>query len=331
MRPTLIRFSMLFSLVVLPLLMSSCSDDDCAVCPPPPAPVGWVEQSTPATADLSIVHAFDRQTAIAAGGAGIVVRTENGGAAWNLVSSGTTEVIKDMFFLDDSRGWIVGENGTALASTDGGLSWSPLTVPVTQHLREVVFVSAEVGFIGGGPTGGQTGDPVLLRTVDGGATWTAGAFPFTIRNMFFADADHGWAGGGDRLERTTDGGATWEPSPHGHTGWLGCIFFVDTLHGWVSGGAGFIAHSADGGITWETQNGGTTRNLVRVFALDRTTAWYVARSPGVVAGTRDGGATWSFQTLPDGAIPAGVVFADAEVGWITCREGRILKTVTGGW
>lgn len=316
---------------ILASLLVSCSDDDCVTCPPCGEKGGWIVQETPTTESLTKMAVIDSRTVVASGLVGTVVRTGDGGATWKTVPTGTTETLRDVYFLDETHGWIVGDNGTALASTDAGASWTPFTVPTVTHLREIIFTDTETGFIGGGPIGSETGNPVLLKTVDGGLTWTASDFPFTIRTMFFADPDHGFAGGGDQLVRTTDGGESWEPSPHGHTGWLGCVYFAGVLDGWVSGGGGFVAVTHDGGLSWETQNSGTTRNVIQIFALDAARCWYVARSPGALAATNDGGVTWEFQTLPAGSIPSDVAFADSLTGWVCGLEGLILKTTTGGW
>jgi photosystem II stability/assembly factor-like uncharacterized protein len=57
----------------------------------------------------------------AAGDAGVIVKTTDHGATWGSQQSGTSENLHGVFFyLDDSRGWVVGENGTILRTNDGG-------------------------------------------------------------------------------------------------------------------------------------------------------------------------------------------------------------------
>ncbi|MEW6268887.1 MAG: YCF48-related protein [Thermodesulfobacteriota bacterium] len=60
-------------------------------------------------------------------------------------------------------------------------------------------------------------DDVVIRSDDGGATWTEAArFPYDperlvgeLADIGFADAERGWAVGGNLLLETTDGGSSW--------------------------------------------------------------------------------------------------------------------------
>jgi photosystem II stability/assembly factor-like uncharacterized protein len=40
--------------------------------------------------------------------------------SWVTQTSGTTNTLRDIFFIDGSTGWAVGENGTVLKTTNGG-------------------------------------------------------------------------------------------------------------------------------------------------------------------------------------------------------------------
>ena len=44
-----------------------------------------------------------------------ILRTTDGGANWNFQSSGTNEMLYDVFCTDASNAWIVGSNGTIQA------------------------------------------------------------------------------------------------------------------------------------------------------------------------------------------------------------------------
>jgi len=316
---------------VMPL--ASCSKDDCPLCPPPnnPTPSGWFVQATHTQEGLNNVFAVDDRTVVASGGAGAIIRTANGGATWSIVPSGTAELLRGMCFTGAGTGWLVGDNATVLRTDDWGASWTPWSVPTTTHLRDVFFVDDNTGWIAGGPTGGQTVDAIIMKTVDGGDSWDVQPTSFTIRTMYFVDADSGCVAGGADLRRTTDGGLSWIPYDPQPPSWFGCLFFVDKLNGWASGGLGFIATTKDGGKSWETLTSGTTRNIVELYFTDADNGWYVARNPGTLAATTDGGATWRFQTNPVDVNPSDVCFLDDQLGWICGLDGLILKTVTGGW
>jgi photosystem II stability/assembly factor-like uncharacterized protein len=319
-------------LAIVSLLLCSCDDENCATCPEEaaPDPTGWFVQDTPTTEALNFIHVIDARTVIASGSAGTIIRTTDGGDTWSLVSSGTSEQLRDGSFRDHAHGWICGDNGTLLETADAGATWAPVTLPVQEEMRGVAFVDELNGWVSGGPIGGATGDMVLLKTTDGGDTWDVQTTTFTMRMLWFVDADSGCAAGGNTLMRTTDGGETWDPCDPATAGWLSTLYFVDALHGWIAGGGGFVGVTTDGGRTWAAQATGTTRNVIGAHFLDANTGWYVARNPGTIAATADGGATWTFQTSPVTTNLSEVRFVDANTGWICGLDGLILKTVSAG-
>jgi len=51
---------------------------------------------------------------------GFINKTTNGGATWKAQTSGTSESLNEIFFLNATTGFVVGTNGTLLKTTDGG-------------------------------------------------------------------------------------------------------------------------------------------------------------------------------------------------------------------
>jgi KAP family P-loop domain/Photosynthesis system II assembly factor YCF48 len=77
------------------------------------------------------------------------------------------------------------------------------------------------------------------------------AAPVTLRGLHFADTEHGWVVGGGLLLRTTDGGQSWSTSQTAAPALLNAVFFLaDGRHGWVAGNEGYVAESTDGGATF---------------------------------------------------------------------------------
>ena len=88
--------------------------------------------------------------------------------------------------------------------------WSPQTRKVQLNLNDVHFADASNGWVVGDAVG-VTGDGGILRTTDGGATWSkVSGITTDLYGVDFIDASNGWAvGSGGAILRTTDGGATW--------------------------------------------------------------------------------------------------------------------------
>jgi photosystem II stability/assembly factor-like uncharacterized protein len=68
-----------------------------------------------------------------------------------------------------------------------------------------------------------------------------------LSDVVFADAAHGWAVGDGTVIRTTDGGVTWTEQPVGTDQGLGALSFVSPTHGWVAGQDADILTTTTGG------------------------------------------------------------------------------------
>ena len=111
-------------------------------------------------------------------------------------------------------------------------------------------------------------------------------------------------GQGDII-RSTDGGLTWTSvaTPGGD---LKSVSFADSLLGVTVGDEGLILRTTDGGINWQTYSGVVTGDLVAIFLNDPLKGTIIA-SQGAIHQTTDGGTTWSLHansvSIPLSAIP----------------------------
>jgi photosystem II stability/assembly factor-like uncharacterized protein len=200
-------------------------------------------------------------TGWAVGTDGTIIQSMDGGSTWLAPqTSGTTLELWDVDFIDANNGWAVGDNGTILHTPDGGATpWTSQTSNATVLLWSVSFVNNQFGAALGVFTsfGGGT---VILRTTNGGTTWTPDTLlGFNLNDIYFISADSGWAAGFDGTNpvilRTDDSGQTWLPplsipsdaEPFG-------VNFVDARNGWAVGsrntGGSMILATTDGGETW---------------------------------------------------------------------------------
>jgi photosystem II stability/assembly factor-like uncharacterized protein len=176
---------------------------------------------------------------------------------------------------------------------------------------------------------------LIIKTVDGGATWTE-LTSGTIQSLFsvcFTSAANGWAVGQRIILRTVNGGTTWSKYAVGASYEMSSVIFGDHNNGWMVGGTD-ILKTTNGGVIWDAQSSGTTNYLRGVFAMDANNAWAVG-SGGTVIRTTDGGADWNFYSSGDMDFLASIHFADANNGLAVGQqlsESRqvILKTTDGG-
>ena len=106
-----------------------------------------------------------------------------------------------------SRLVVVGERGHILVSADGGASWSQAEVPTRALLTAVHMHDERTGWAVGH-------DAVILRTRDGGDTWTmvyrAPEEELPLLDVWFRDERNGFAlGAYGYFLATADGGDTW--------------------------------------------------------------------------------------------------------------------------
>lgn len=102
---------------------------------------------------------------------------------------------------------VVGERGHVLLSDDQGANWRQARVPTRATLTSVYFVDAQNGWAVGH-------DEVIVRSVDGGETWTrVHAAPDKeqpLLDVWFKDAESGFAFGAyGTILASNDGGASW--------------------------------------------------------------------------------------------------------------------------
>ena len=181
------------------------------------------------------------------------------GQSWTLQTSGTTQSLYGIHFLDANNGWAVGLNGTIIRTTNGGTTWTAQTSGITNHLFDVYFIDANNGL-----AVGEFGR--VLKTTNGGTNWTLLGAPFNSGNQGFYGIHFtsnliGYIAGynydllGAAIYKTTDGGSSWSLNYSSIVDYLVDIHFGDINTGYA------LPEAVDGGKFLKTTNGGTNWTL----------------------------------------------------------------------
>jgi photosystem II stability/assembly factor-like uncharacterized protein len=99
-------------------------------------------------------------------GAGNTILYNPDGEGWRAGSSpiSTAARFNAVAFVDERRGWAVGERGLVLVTTNGGRAWFRQESNVSVELSDVKFLDQRTGWAVGA-------EGTIIHTTDGGANW----------------------------------------------------------------------------------------------------------------------------------------------------------------
>src|SRR4051812_5570793 len=201
----------------------------------------------------------------AVGEFGTLLRTDDAGATWKGISTGTTFDLTKLRAVD-ANSVVIGSGCLLRRSDDGGQSFRRLLFTSSEStcpaaIASFHFPTAQTGFL-------LLADGTVVQTANGGASFSGRqavpgtqathptSTPATPTDIFFTDATTGFAltssPTGGSIYRTTDGGNTWfrqATDPHS----LASVFFADAMNGYAVGAANTVLKTSDGGETWDPQ------------------------------------------------------------------------------
>ncbi len=217
-------------------------------------------------------------------------------------------------------------DGRILRSSNDGVNWEFLNTGRWGRLSHIFFK---------GNTGYITGEYVLLKSDDNGATWFQLYLPFSLSYInhvtaFFLDDKKGFITGGDGyLVYTADGGNSWDIRNTESYDDIRSPWFWDDNNGLAFRGGTILSRTADGGRTWNTVNVGTSPQW--------TGMWFINNKDGFITSayntyrTKDGGKTWVGIPAVAGEYLRGIEFKDEKNGYIYGGYyGSLLFVTTDG-
>ncbi|HEX5641714.1 MAG TPA: YCF48-related protein [Thermoleophilia bacterium] len=275
----------------------------------------------------------------AAGEAGVLLVTADGGASWMRREFFLPQRGVDVAFADAQTGWLVTDAGTVLATTDGGTGWT-VVEQAELTAKAIAATDSRRAWIVGSPSGAadEPGASAVLRTTDGGEVWRRTGFGTAqLADVAFADERRGVLVALDRIWSTRDGGRTWRLRRELPMTVLTSVAAGDPRRFWVAGwgtqlGDPLVFATRDGGATWRRlrvdvapANPGELQ--ARQIACAGESLW-ITCAAGVLA-SADGGRTWELQQVPAGQ-PLAIAAADEEHVLATTGSQPILASADGG-
>lgn len=271
--------------------------------------------STKATsaAMLAIANAGDRLVAV--GERGIVLLSDDGGAAWRQAQVPVSVTLTGVQFVSEKVGWAIGHLGVVLNTVDGGQHWTlqldgqrAATLALQAERDAGVSRGVAQSFVEDGP------DKPLL-------------------DLYFESTNVGWVVGAYNLAlRTEDGGKSWQsvmnrlPNPKGQH-----LYAVKPVGGalYIVGEQGLLMRSLDQGQHFETvpsPSKGTYFGLV----VGRQGELLLYGLRGRAFLSSDAASSWTeVDTGTRASISAGIALENG-VLVLTSQAGELLISRDGG-
>ena len=130
---------------------------------------------------------------------GNVYKTTDAGLNWTSISGSTTfnRSLFSVYFIDENRGFIGGDDDRFYRTTDGGTNWIKISGSTTLwnstvDIRDILFFDDEqLGFAAGQ---GTFLGSVIYRTTDGGLTWenVYSSSGLGVNNIGYFDKNRWW-------------------------------------------------------------------------------------------------------------------------------------------
>ena len=260
-------------------------------------------------------------------------------ADWVRVNTNTFAWFRDVYFQDESRGWIVGSDGMMLSTEDGGKTWVQNRKFTTDTLLQVHFTNQSTGWLlcERNPFMRENRATSYLRkTVDGGRTWERlefldGGRERVTRLLFNRDGTATAFGEAGVFYRLQEDGITWKRTQTAIHFLLLDGSFANESIGAIVGTGGTILFTEDSGLTWErsTVLGDDDARLNSVFFTSPKNAVAVGTKGRIFRAT-GGGRLWRQQDSGTQLNLNDVYFSSPNNGWAVGEEGVVIRTRDGG-
>jgi photosystem II stability/assembly factor-like uncharacterized protein len=306
--------------------------------------VTWQRQYSGTEMSLSKAVFVDTQVGWVVGTSGQLLKTNNGGATWTAVSYGQSEMPASIGASDANNAWVVNPWSSGVWVTrDGGSRWSRVQAE-NQGVQTYVPINGNEMWAMSWSN--------LLRTTDGGTTWTSMPLPASeaglyrsFSSLYAVDMSHAWLKGyesgyvnGTYVSRavalkTSDGGNSWQAfSTDSNIAYYTKFFDANTGFAW-----GYYGNAAmrtnDGGASWQTLTlPQTSSSYYSEFQALSAQQLVIKDSAGRAYRSSDSGATWVERTAGGATAPwlTSVWFFDSREGMATGVDGSASRTMDGG-
>ena len=284
----------------------------------------WIEQKSNTEADLTDVFFIDDSVGIVSGSSGTLLKTNNAGKTWEKLNVGISHSFTCVFAVNKSTfftarvGLYKTEDSGATFTEKGGLS------SYSNSIFDVKFFNGSEGLLIKGP--------LVLKTDDGGSSWSSVYDAGFVGNMQFPTRKVGFLTGGisydgrssGEIHKTEDGGLTWKRLEVPTSEITACHFVNDKL-GFFFNFTGQLYKTTDGGLNWKPIETNLKEYIFDLLFIDENVGYAVSYD-GLIYKTSNSGRSWTeeFKSVKISPITAIVMSPDNTL-YAVGNNGVILK------
>ncbi|MBS1493404.1 MAG: T9SS type A sorting domain-containing protein [Bacteroidetes bacterium] len=291
---------------------------------------GWQSpNASPIGGEYNDIFFIDNYTGWIVGNSGLIMKTEEGGAYWNVKEINGSYNLNSVYFVNVLTGVAVGTKGKILRTTNGGDSWVSISSVSNQDLNGVIFWDEMNGLICGDTAN-------VLKTTNGGLNWTllfSGSTNLKTMNklpnntvVIFSQ---------NQQLRTTDMGQTWTNGPT-PIGFVNHVNFLDNQNAWAPSGYYFYK-STNGGVNW-TELGNGAGYWITPYSssfINSQTGYAVGTFSFIgntyLMKTTNSGSNWEYINIHNENINLKFInFINSSTGFCIGELGSIFKTTNAG-
>jgi photosystem II stability/assembly factor-like uncharacterized protein len=197
----------------------------------------------------------------------------------------------------------------------------------------IYFINASTGWVSSGLS--------IWKSTNGGINFSIQiSYPINVYPhwMHFVNENYGWAVCQDgHVISTTNSGVNWVLKSIGDSSNLHCVYFINTLTGWIVGSepnymsydsGNRIYKTTNGGMNWFSQYNNISSGFNSVFFVNSLTGWVVG-GPDRIMKTTNGGQNWNQQSIEYFGIMS-IFFISPNTGWVAGLDGKFYSTTNGG-
>jgi photosystem II stability/assembly factor-like uncharacterized protein len=247
---------------------------------------------------------------------GYIYYTPDCGLTWTSQTTLTYRYLRDIFFLNDQKGWLCTTYGCVYHTENGGIYWSVQVMGLSKNSFRITFINDSCGWVG-------CRGAIVGQTIDGGQVWQQIWLPYP---PFHVDTVDIW-------------GISFVNRQKG----LFCagrfLKYIESLPGqgdtWFRKGQGYIGKSIDGGLNWQLLLRDTINDFFDIKMLDSLNGFVVGGNDrtmsAVVMKTSNGGNIWQNVTIPSQAkYLQSLEFVDNNHAWAVGHNGTIIHSNNEG-